>query len=219
MLVERLSNLTAVRGRQERGWEARLRRSGFVVFTIYALLFGGALGITSADWATSGEYPFGAVRVGPWTIWPRSGSRDADPYTRAVVARSGDIPLGVGEGLMLRATVDNDGRALDARCTYRIGSVTPQARHWTLTLYGGDGRPIATPLGRTGFSSSEVLRDDAGAFTIIASREARHGNWVMMPEAGRLVIVLRLYDSPVAAGSAALDQRSVPGIERVECAP
>jgi hypothetical protein len=31
--------------------------------------------------------------------------------------------------------------------------------------------------------------------------------------------MLRLYDTPVAAGSAALDPRVLPGIERVECGP
>ncbi len=186
---------------------------------VYALLLALALGLGSAHWATHGEYPFGVVRAGPWSVWPRAGSRDADPYTRAVIARSGDIPLGVGEGLLLHATVDSDGRPLDARCSYRIGPSTPQARFWTLTVYDAAGRPAGAQDRRNSFTSSEILRDAAGGFEILAAHEPRSGNWLMLPDSGRVSFVLRLYDTPASAGSAALDPRAVPGIHRLECAP
>ena len=32
---------------------------------------------------------FGAVKAGPWTGWPKTGTRDADPYARALFARTG----------------------------------------------------------------------------------------------------------------------------------
>lgn len=185
---------------------------------IYALLLGAGLGLASAFWATKGDYPLGRVTVGPWTAWPRAGGREADPYTRAVNARRGDIPLAVGEGLVLRATTDSAGQGLDVGCTYRIGATTPQARFWTLTLYDGGGRPV-TGDGRSTFTSAEVLRDAAGRFTIVAAREASSGNWIMMPQSGPISLVLRLYDTPASSGSAALDRASVPSIERGECLP
>jgi hypothetical protein len=193
-------------------------RSHFASLVVYALLLAGALGLSSAFWATKGDYPLGRVNVGAWTAWPRAGSRDADPYTRAIIARTGDIPLAIGEGLILRATADDAGRALDPRCVYRIGTTTPQARYWTLTLYDDAGRPI-TGEGRSSFSSGELLRDAAGGFVITLGREARSGNWMMMPERGRVSLVLRLYDTPASSGSAALDRASMPAIERLECAP
>jgi hypothetical protein len=110
-------------------------------------------------------------------------------------------------------------RPLDARCTYRIGTTTPQARFWTLTLYDAAGRPVDTPLGRSGFSSAELLREQNGAFTIFISREAESGNWLMMPESGELSLALRLYDSPASVGSAALEGGGLPRIERLECRP
>jgi len=136
-----------------------------------------------------------------------------------VNARTGAIPLGVGEGLLLRASVDDGGRALDARCAYRVGPATPQARFWTLTLYDVAGRPVDTPLGRSGFSSAELLRDQNGGFSITVSREAATGNWLMMPESGPVTLIFRLYDSPASVGSAALDFRTVPRVEPLECAP
>ena len=132
-------------------------------------------------------------------------------------ARTGGIPLGVGEGLVLRAAADDAGRALDARCAYRIGTTAPQARYWTLALYDETGRPVETPLGRASFSSAEILRDANGSFTLVLSREAQSGNWLMMPEAGAVNLVMRLYDSPASSGAAALDARSLPSIVRLEC--
>lgn len=192
--------------------------SHFAGFVVYALLLGAGLGLSSAFFATKGEYLLGRVGVGAWTAWPKAGSRDADPYTRAINARTGDIPLAVGEGLILRAAADDAGRALDPRCAYRIGTTMPQARFWTLTLYDGAGRPIAGE-GRGSFSSAEVLRDAAGGFVIALARAAQSGNWMMMPESGPISLVLRLYDTPASSGSAALDRASVPAIERLECAP
>lgn len=197
----------------------RASRASSALLVVYTLVVAGALGLSSAHWMTKGDYPFGSARIGAWTVWPRSGSRDADPYTRAVNARTGTIPLGVGEGLLLRATADDLGRALDARCAYRIGATTPQARFWTLTLYDEAGRPVETPLGRSGFTSAELLRDADGGFAIALSREVASGNWLMMPGSGAVSLLLRLYDSPASVGSAALDARVLPRIERRECAP
>jgi hypothetical protein len=41
----------------------------------------------------------------------------------------------------------------------------------------------------------------------------------MMPESGPVTLIFRLYDSPASVGSAALDFRTVPRVERLECAP
>jgi len=200
------------------GYVLAPRRLSSAALVFYAVAVALLIGFGSAYWAVSGDYPFGKVRAGLWHGAPRVGSREADPYTRAVVARNAEIPLAVGEGLTLTATRDDAGRALDAACSYRIGSTTPQARYWTITLYDEDGRPVAAGLERSGFTSAEVLRDAEGRFTIHLSREPMPGNWLRMPEAGRPGLALRLYDTPVAAGTAALDTRSLPTIERLDCA-
>jgi hypothetical protein len=220
VLVDRLSRPFGLRGeRLERIPVRKTSPAVSALLVLYTFVTAGALGLASAHWMTSGEYPFGKARVGAWTVWPRAGSREADPYTRAVNARTGAIPLGVGEGLVLRANVDEADRELDSRCAYRIGTAMPQARFWTLTLYDAAGRPVETPLGRSGFSSAELLRDQNGDFVVALSREATAGNWLMMPESGPVTLILRLYDSPASVGSAALDARVVPRVERLECSP
>ena len=214
---------TAALAGAPRGGAARLvlrlwRKSSIAGLAAYALALGAVLGLASADWATSGGYPFGGVQVGAWTAWPRAGAANADPYTRAVNARRGEIPLAVGEGLLLTAAVDDSGQALDATCTYQIGGATPPA--WTGTVAGrGPREPGRAPL-REGFTSTEVLRAADGRFTITLAPDVQPGNWLPSPRAsGPVRLALRLYDTPVAASVGSLDRSSVPAITRLGCAP
>jgi hypothetical protein len=197
----------------------RRRPLSGAALTLYALCLAFGLGFGSASWTIGRGYPLGALRAGPWVAWPKVGSREADPYAKAVVARRSDIPLGTGEGLAFTATSDSEGRALESACTYRVGRETPAGRFWTLSLYDEGGRPVVTDLGRASFTSSEVLRDAQGAFEVLLSREAMPGNWLRLPAEGRFNLILRLFDTPVAAGSAALEASAMPAIERLECRP
>jgi hypothetical protein len=187
-----------------------------VFLVIYALLLALGLGLGSAYWAMNGNPPFGSLRLGPWQAWPKLGSPEADPYMRAIIARRGDVPLATGEGLGFTATTDSEGRALDAGCSYSIGSVAPSARLWTLTLYDRDGRLPVTELGRRSFTSAEVVRDTQDRFTIVLSRNVQPGNWLQLPASGSFAVSLRLYDPPGAAG-ANLEETDFPAIQRLEC--
>ncbi len=187
-----------------------------VFLVIYALLLALGLGLGSAYWAMNGNPPFGSLRLGPWQAWPSLGSPEADPYMRAIIARRGDVPLATGEGLGFTATVDSEGRALDAGCSYSIGSVAPSARLWTLTLYDRDGRLPVTELGRRSLTSAEVVRDTQDRFTIALSRNVQPGNWLQLPASGTFSVALRLYDPPGAA-AANLEETDFPAIQRLGC--
>jgi hypothetical protein len=187
----------------------------FLVLT--ALAIATISGFGSAYISLSGTPPVGAVRIGAWTAWPRMGSREIDPYARAIVARSGELPLGLGEGLTLLARVDSAGAPLDSRCQYRLAGTMPAARAWTLTLFDDRGRRIDDPQATTGFTSANVLRASDGTTTIEIARDATPGNWLRLPETGRFMLALRLYETPVSSSSAALSRGSMPSIERLSC--
>jgi hypothetical protein len=184
---------------------------------VYAFAVALGLGVPSAYWAVKGEYPVGGQRVGPWRTWPAVGSNRVDPYARAIIARRAEIPLATGEGLALTATADSGGQVLDGACAYRIGSTVPQARLWTLTVYDADGRLRVSDTVRAGITSAEILREADGRFAVTVAPGARPGNWLKSPEGGRFTMVLRLYDTSVAASAASLDARALPAIERLEC--
>lgn len=193
------------------------------IASVIALGLSGGFG--SAWYMLTRADPPGAVRSGAWIAWPRQGAMDADPYSRALIARNGLLPLGLGEGLVLVARGDDDGEALSAGCTYRLSGRMPPARAWTLTLTDRSGRLplVATadaqvpPWPRTGFTSAEVLRDEAGRVSITVSPTLVAGDWLPAPQRGPFQLVLRLYDTPVAGSATALDRAALPAIIRQGC--
>src|SRR5437764_2620855 len=117
-----------------------------------AAIFG--LGLT--QFALTRGTAFGAITIGAWTAWPKTGTADIDPYARAAVARSGELPIGSGDGIAFYARSDDAGYALDGRCETLLRGVTPAARFWTLTLYDPEGRLVANSVNRHGYTSQEI---------------------------------------------------------------
>lgn len=179
---------------------------------------GLALGLAASGAVLTHDPPFGVVSIGPWRVAAKAGSPDADPYTRAALERSGQIPLALGEGLQLVARVDSSGRPLDRRCIYRVGAHTPAARYWTLSLVDRNGFPVENAAGRYGFRSSEILREGDGSFAIYVAGLAHSGNWLPIGHVEDFALVLRLYDTPLAASAGGIDKTTAPTIVREDCA-
>ncbi len=160
---------------------------------------------------------FGAVKAGPWTGWPKSGSRDADPYARALFARNGETPLGLTEGLGFLARADASGKPLSPSCDYVVKGSIPAARFWTLSALSSQGRPLPAISARNGFTSSEILRDVEGGFEIKVSASAQPGNWLEVPTDQPLVLMLRLYDTALSANPFSVTASAMPSITKEGC--
>ncbi len=178
---------------------------------------GLVLGLIASAYQLPRPSPFDRVRLGAWSIEAHAGSVEADPYTRARMAASGEVPLANGEGLLLVAREDDDGRPLDARCAYRIGPRAPAARMWTLSVVDLQGFPVANPAERYGFRSSEILRAGSGDFVITASAGAQPGNWQPIGARDSFALALRLYDSPLGAAAGAIEPATAPHVTRIGC--
>lgn len=179
---------------------------------LFALAVAAVVGLGATWLALSQGAAFGAMTVGAWTAWPRSGTRDVDPYARATIARSGELPIASGDGVAFVARTDDDGRPLDGRCNVVVSGITPQARFWTLTLYDPQGRLIGNVVDRQGFTSEEIVRHADGGFEIVVAPRARPGNWLPTNGAVRYVLVLRLYDTPVGVATRAAREAPMPAI-------
>ncbi len=186
---------------------------GFILALVVAAIVG-----LGATWLTlSRGTAFGAVTLGPWTAWPRTGTRSIDPYARASIARTGELPIGSGDGVAFLARTDDSGRALDGRCDVLISGATPQARYWTLTLYDPEGRLVANTVERPGFTSQEVVRRAEGSFDIVVAPRARAGNWLPTGGVDSYILMLRLYDSPVGVATRAAREAPMPSIIVKSC--
>jgi hypothetical protein len=183
----------------------------------FTLILAAAIGL-GATWVTlTRGVAFGALTIGAWTAWPKSGSVDIDPYARATIARTGELPIGTGDGVAFYARSDDVGNALDGRCTFVISGMTPAARYWTLTLYDGKGRLVANTIDRHGFTSAEIVREAGGRFAINVGPRARPGNWLPSGGIEQFVLVWRLYDTPIGVASLTTKEGPMPAVSRKSC--
>jgi hypothetical protein len=185
------------------------------LFFIFALIIGSASGLGMTWVMSARDNGFGALDIGVWRSWPRSGTAEADPYARANFARSGELPLGFSEGVVFVATTDDRGRAIDGRCITRIKGKLLPARFWTLTVYDGRGRLIENPAARYAFTSTEVVFDAEGDVEVWLAPRAHSGNWLPTGENERITVVIRLYDMPT--GVARSEAAQMPRVTREKC--
>ena len=176
-----------------------------------------SLGLWSAWLAVRSPAPIDTIELGAWQAWPNAGTADADPYSRARLARTGEIPLGSGEGLTLLALTDDSGEPLTQACDYRIVGQTPPARLWTVALEDPDGRVVDGVGGAAALASDTLLRAPDGSFEIMLSARPQTGNWISTKEAARFRVVVRLYDTTARTGTE-LTTLFMPRIARDRCA-
>lgn len=188
-----------------------------IVLILLALGIATAVGL-GLTWTTATRgTDLGTLTIGAWTARPRTGTSEIDPYARAAIARSGDLPIGTGDGITFTATTDDNKKLLDGRCDVVVSGVTPAARFWTLTLYDTKGRLVANTLRRYGFTSQEVVRTADGAFQIRIASRARTGNWLPTSAIERYVLSLRLYDTPVGVATRTQKDAPMPSIATAGC--
>jgi hypothetical protein len=185
--------------------------------SLMTFLIAAAVGL-GATWLTlTRGIAFGSLNIGAWTAWPKSGSVDIDPYARANIARTGELPTGMGDGVAFYARGDDARNSFDGRCTFVISGMTPAARYWTITLYDPDGKLVANAIDRHSFTSDEIVRNNSGNFAITVAPLARPGNWLPTGGVDKFVLVLRLYDTPIGVSTGTTKEGPMPSVVRKGC--
>ena len=188
-----------------------------IVLILLALLLATVVGL-GATWLTATRgTDLGTLTIGAWTARPRTGTAEIDPYARATIARSGELPIGTGDGIAFLATTDDHKKPLDGRCDVIVSGVTPAARFWTLTLFDRKGHLVANSLQRYGFTSQEIMRASDGTFEIHVASRSRAGNWLPTGGIERYALMLRLYDTPVGVATRTQRDAPMPSIATTGC--
>jgi hypothetical protein len=190
-------------------------KTAFLTFLVLAIAIGG--GAASLWYALRTQETIGAVTIDGWTAFPDIGTPNADPYSKARVARQGMLSLGRAEGLAFAVERDAGGAPLRRECAYRIEGSTPPARFWT--IYAGDvaGRVIEAADGlKSALHSLELLRQPDNSFAIAVSSRPAPGNWLPVSGSGAMRLVLTLYDTPVA-GSTGVSEVALPLVLEAGC--
>ncbi|MDD1526842.1 DUF1214 domain-containing protein [Bradyrhizobium sp. WBOS7] len=188
-----------------------------ILITLTALLLATVVGVGATWMTTTRGTDIGALTIGAWTARPRTGTADVDPYSRATIVRSGELPIGTGDGVAFTATTDDKKKPLDGRCDVIVSGVTPPARFWTLTLYDRKGHLVANSLQRYGFTSQEIVRSSDGSFEIRIASRSRAGNWLPTGGIERYALMLRLYDTPVGVATRTQRDAPMPSISTAGC--
>jgi hypothetical protein len=185
--------------------------------SLFALVVAAVVGLGATYLALTRGSAFGALTIGSWTAWPKTGTADADPYARATIARTGQLPVALGDGVSFTAQADDKGRLLDGRCDVVLSGITPAARFWTLTLYSVDGELVSNSVNRYGFTSQEIVRHADGNFEIAIAPRANPGNWLPTGGVERYALVLRLYDTAVGVSTKAGREVPMPAVTTRSC--
>jgi hypothetical protein len=185
--------------------------------SLFALAVAAMVGLGATYFALTRGAAFGALTIGAWTAWPKTGTAEADPYARATIARTGQLPVALGDGVSFTTQNDDNGKILDGRCDVLLSGVTPAARFWTLTLYNVEGQLVANSVNRYGFTSQEIVRNADGSFEIAVSPRASAGNWLPTGGIERYSLVLRFYDTAVGVSTKAGREVPMPAVTTRRC--
>ena len=185
--------------------------------SLFALAVAAVVGLGATYFALTHGAAFGALSIGSWIAWPKTGTADAEPYARATIARTGQLPIALGDGVSFTAQADDNGKLLDGRCDVALSGITPAARFWTLTLYNAEGELVANSVTRHGFTSQEIVRHADGSFEILVGPRANPGNWLPTGGVERYALVLRLYDTAVGVSTKAGREVPMPAIATRSC--
>ena len=174
-------------------------RTVFLVLVTLVIAVGG--GAASVWYTLQAQEGVGATTIGSWTAYPSMGAPDADPYSKARAAREGLLTLGKAEGLAFFATRDTGGEELSRRCSYLVEGAAPLARFWTLYAADRSLTMISSERRRKpALQSLDLLRNPDNSFAVAIGPDVTPGNWLPVSGDGPMVLVLTLYDTPVAGG-------------------
>lgn len=188
----------------------------------FAAAFAGcALGLGSALamaglWPGSSSLAFGDVDVGGWRSDFAIGSKAADPYIRARVARHGLLALAKSEAVYFTRAVDDDGKPLREACTYRLSGGPMPAGWWSVTLYNAASM---LPANTDAALSIDASRAGTGAWVAVIAAKRPEGadHWISSRKAGRFDLTLRLYMPEEALLTDPADALVPPRIARLAC--
>ncbi len=162
---------------------------------------------------------FSRETVDGWLASGAAGATDADPWTRAVVAKKGLMALNKNETIYFSRATDDRNDRLREECSYILTGKSLRARWWSITLYAGDYYLAQNEDGAHSIDATRVVveQSDADAYRVLIARTADGtSNWLSTRNAGAPNLVLRMYhpDPDIRDNPSGLD---LPDIERVDC--
>lgn len=191
-----------------------LKRIGFV---FGALVVGIVAGVGAALLMIHNGAMIGRVENHLWFTNRSIGSVDADPYTRALVARVGLLGLNRSEAIYYTRSHDEAGAEFEERCTYRIDGGPLAARWWSITLYAPDNFLAINGDDHPSIDATSVTTSADGSWSAtIAPDRGDAVDWISSRNGGTFRLSIRLYNPGPEIGEHMADV-NLPRVTRESC--
>ena len=165
-----------------------------IIAVLVALVLGTGIGVGTAVYGYDAVASVRSITNGPWQTNLTYGSEEAGPYIRAATAVHGLLALKQSETIYYFANSDDKGQPLSSDFDYRIEGKTPDARWWSITIYGADEFLIPNELNRYSCNANNVPYDSSGQFSVYISKTPKPGVWVPLGDQKKFLLTLRLYN-------------------------
>lgn len=184
---------------------------------ISALILGALIGLASAWVAVDRVALTGAVEKAGWRGNLLTGSPDADPYTRAAIAKSALLALARSETVYFMRTTDDAGATLNARCTYEMIGGDQPARWWSVTVYDESYFLARNTDGAASIDATRVVRGADGRYRVVIGPAPQgYVNWLSTNGAQTFALTIRLYNADPAV-QADPTQAPLPSVVKASC--
>lgn len=189
-----------------------------VVFVLSIFIVGIATGAGSAILTIRNGAMLGRIANNHWITSQTIGATEADPYTRARVARIGLLGLNRSETVYYSRIEDDAGEKFRVNCVYRIEGVPLATRWWSITLYAADNFLAVNGDEHPSIDATSINLDANGGWRArIAPHRGNAANWISSRNGGAFSLSLRLYNPEPAIGEHLVDV-ALPSVVRESCA-
>lgn len=188
-----------------------------VLAWIGAIVLGATLGAANALATIEYGAHTSFSRYGAWTHSRTAGSAAADPYTRAIVARTGLLALSAREALYFNLAEDENGEPLSEACVYDLIGREFDARWWSVTIYAADRYLVQNDDHAAAVDATRVRSEPDGGWRVrIAPVRGGAPYWLSSRNARRgFSLTLRIYNPGLEFAPSA---ETLPQIVTVSCA-
>ena len=195
------------------------RIAAYTLALIIGLVAGPASALYMAGlWPGAKPLDFGDIEVGGWRSDFAIGSKAADPYTKARVARHGLLGLAKSEAVYFTRTVDGEGQPLRENCDYKISGAAMPADWWSITLYDGESFLPANTDDALSIDATRLNAGDGPWEAIISAQKPEAGtSWISSRNAGEFDLTLRLYVPSDKLLESPERTLKPPVVERIAC--
>lgn len=181
-------------------------------------VFGGlVLGAGSALLVIYNGQELGQTRSDGWLGNRSVGSSRADPWTRAIIARTGLLALNRSETIYFTRYRDDQDRPLRADCDYALTGEGLPSRWWSVSIYGADDFLPPNTDHAYSIDATRIVAGPDGHWTAtIGQQRGEAVNWISSKAAGTFSLTLRIYN-PTPEALASDTAIAFPALRRLAC--